>query len=315
MEVLSPVAKTRPLALKRCNNKVLMSANVKATQTRYKIITHLAQNGFVPGRDFLNNVVDINPAGRIYSTEYQGCSETIKSLVSSFLVMAPLDFTAAFPSVFQNWVWLVMEHRRLPVLFLTLMKASYKDANAAFTYNNQTYIIIMFLSGVLQGCPASGWQFNSALDPFLFCFARTLNQGVIGIARACWDDLSFALRRLKHPILFYPICAAARRPAGLDVHPKKSTIVPLIKLDQRRHDQIKRWPARKDSEWANFQIADAAQLLGFYVGPGRGRFNWNGPLCKLVERVQEVQSANPPVHINAYDYSIRVCPVLATMLS
>jgi len=249
--------------------------------------------------------------GGIYSTKYEGSSETIRNLVNNLPVIAPFDFIAAFPSVIQTWVWLVMEHRKLPTSFLTLLKALYKEANAVFVHNNITYIIIKFLSGVLQGCPASGWLFNSALDPFLFSFARVLDQGRKGVVRACADDLSFALSRLKHLILLFPIYAAACKLAGLELHPKKCVIVPLCKLDEHKQLQIKKWLERKIPEWANFQIADAAKLLGFYVGPGSGKFNWNGPLSKLVSRVREIKSATAPIHINAYDFNIRVCPVLS----
>jgi len=85
VEVIRTAAKTRPLALKNCDNKMIMSANVKAVQPQYMSITHCAQNGFVPGRNFLHNVVDIDAAGRIYSTKYQGSSESIRNLVKTSL--------------------------------------------------------------------------------------------------------------------------------------------------------------------------------------------------------------------------------------
>ena len=63
---------TRPLSLKNCDNKLIVSANILALEPQYRSITHEDQNGFVTGRNFLKNLVDIDAAGRIYSTKYVG---------------------------------------------------------------------------------------------------------------------------------------------------------------------------------------------------------------------------------------------------
>jgi len=82
-------------------------------------------------------------------------------------------------------------------------------------------------------------------------------------------------------------------------------------MDEHKEVQVKKWLERKIPDWANFQISDSAKLLGFYVGPGSGKFNWNGPVSKLVKRFKEIKSSAAPIHINAYDYNVRVCPVLS----
>jgi len=310
-ETLREAAKTRPLSLKNCDNKMIMEANMKACEPQFRNIAHVSQNGFVRGRNFLHNIVDIDAAGRIYSTKYVGGNEQIHNLVKNIPVIAPFDFSAAFPSIFQAWVWLVLEHRKLPQCFITLLKALYTDAKAIFVFNGTKHIIIRFKSGVLQGCPASGWLFDSGLDPFLVYFSTILENGRKGIVRACADDLSFALSRLKHLILLYPIYSAAAKHAGLTVHPKKSTIIPLIKKDDYRYEQIRKWINKNIPSWSQLQVEDAAKVLGFYVGPGSGRLNWTGPLEKLTNRVRDIKSATASIHINAYDYNVRVCPVLS----
>jgi len=162
----------------------------------------------------------MDAAGRIYSTKYAGIdSDTVRNLVKNIPAIAPFDFAAAFPSIIQAWVWLVMDFRRLPQSFITVLKALYTDACAVFMWGNIKYIIITYLSGVLQGCPASGWLFNSALDPFLHAFSKVLSGGGKGIVRACADDLSFALSRMKHLSLLYPIYSLAEKLAGLVLHP------------------------------------------------------------------------------------------------
>ena len=193
----------------------------------------------------------------------------------------------------------------------TLLKALYTNAQAIFRQGDNTYIIIRYLSGVLQGCPASGWLFNSAIDPFLHAFSSALKPNGIGMVRACADDLSFALSRMKHLSLLYPIYTLAEKIAGLTLHPQKCVIIPLIKRDEYKYDQIKRWLSKNIPEWQNMQITDAAKLLGFFLGPGCGKLNWRDPVIKLVKRVSEIKSATAPIQVNAYDYNARVSTVLS----
>jgi len=189
--------------------------------------------------------------------------------------------------------------------------AIYKDANAVLEHERETIVIIRFLSGVLQGCPASGWLFNNALDPFLVLFSRVLENGRKGIFRACADDLSFSLSRLKHLNLIYPIYASAESFAGLKLHPKKCVIIPLVELTEECKRKVCSWLRLNVPAWADFQVESSAKLLGFYVGPGMGKFNWEGPLSKFVGRVKDIKSATASVALNAYDFNSRVSPVLS----
>ena len=188
--------------------------------------------------------------------------------------------------------------------------AIYKDANAVLEHNGETFIIIMFLSGVLQGCPASGWLFNNALDPFLVMFDRALENGRKGIFRACADDLSFSLSRLKHLNLIYPIYTTAESLAGLKLHPKKCVIIPLLELTEECRNKVKSWIRLNIPAWEDFQMDSCAKLLGFYVSPSIGKFNWVGPLSKFVSRVKDIKTATASIAINAYDFNSRVVPVL-----
>ena len=59
------------------------------------------------------------------------------------------------------------------------------------------------------------------------------------------------------------------------------------------------------------QIADAAKLLGFFVGPGCGKLNWREPIIKLTKRVNDIKFATAPIQVNAYEYNVRVSSVLS----
>ena len=130
------------------------------------MIVHHTQDGFVRNRNFLNNVVDIDSSGRLYSIMYE--DRFADRDISHIPISGAFDFEATFPSVIHLWVWLLLMHRKLPEDYLFVFKGLYKDANATFKHQGVTHILIRFLSGVLQGCPASAFLFNNALDPFPF---------------------------------------------------------------------------------------------------------------------------------------------------
>lgn len=115
MEVIRSPLQTRPLSLKNTDNKLVVSANMDALKSTYCKLTHHVQNGFVKGRNFLNNILDLDSAGRIYS--WRHWDKLRDRGVTHMPVSAAFDFAAAFPSVIHAWMWLVLEHRKLPADF------------------------------------------------------------------------------------------------------------------------------------------------------------------------------------------------------
>ena len=180
---------------------MIVWANVKGLEPQYKEITHRDQNCFVAGRKCFKHIIDIDSLGRIYSIKFQGSSDSLKRNTSNIPMTGAFDFEAAFPSVIQQWTWLVLKHGNLPESFLNLFRAISENAMAIFMHNGKTYEIIVFLSGVLQGCPGSALLFNNVLDPFLFDSCKVLQKGSRDIVRVCVDDFNF--RSLGSNIFLY----------------------------------------------------------------------------------------------------------------
>ena len=65
--VLRDPMDTRPLCMKNTFNKLIVAANCNSLNSEFSQITHHTQNGFVGGRNFLKNLVDVDASGRIYS--------------------------------------------------------------------------------------------------------------------------------------------------------------------------------------------------------------------------------------------------------
>jgi len=224
-------------------------------------------------------------------------------------ILGAFDFSAAFPSVIHGWIWAVLKHRKIPQHFLNLFKALYHMAAASFSHLGVTYIIIQFLSGVLQGCPGSAFLFNNALDPFLYFMERELSLRKAGISRACADDIGVTLRRLSHLALLSPIFGEAISLAGLELKPPKCVIVPLCDFDADVVLRIKEWLTAHIPGWANFSIKPATKILGFYLGPKAGAMNWAEPLAKFKARVQCIHHSKASINVNAYTYNAKALPV------
>ena len=110
------------------------------------------------------------------------------------------------------------------------MKGIYHKAAAYANSGGELTFLFEFLSGVLQGCPASAFLFNISLDPFLEAMDntfRTCRRAAV-VTRACADDIGQALRTLAHLKLSYPIFEMARTYAGLNLKPVKCKLIPLV---------------------------------------------------------------------------------------
>jgi len=230
VEVIREPLQTRPLSLKNSDNKLIVSSNVKSLEPQYQLITHKTQNGFVAGRNFLNNILDLDSAARIFSMVYE--SECDNNNPSNIPILGAFDYEAAFPSVIHGWIWLVLRYRKLPNDYINLFKGIYHKASATFSHGQLKFTLIAFLSGVLQGCPGSAFLFNNGLDPFLYLMYNKLREANRGIGRACADDIGVCLARLKHLQLLYPIFHSAQELAGLKLKPVKCVLVPLCDLSE-----------------------------------------------------------------------------------
>ena len=130
----------------------VVAARAVNENNTFKKITHRTQNGFTGGRHFLNNLVVIDTCSRIYSMMHSVCTN---SDLKNIPIAGAFDFEAAFPSVIHAWIWMVLHHRKMPLRFIRLFQSTYKNARAIYTHKGKSHTLINFLSGVLQGCPAS----------------------------------------------------------------------------------------------------------------------------------------------------------------
>jgi hypothetical protein len=111
--------KTRPIAMKNEDNKLIGSAWAACLEPSYRRYIHKWQRGLVAGRQLIGNVFDLDAFSRLLSF----LSRTNPSMVCPLLVL--FDFAHAFPSVLHAWIHLVLMHIGAPVSFCNLVRELY----------------------------------------------------------------------------------------------------------------------------------------------------------------------------------------------
>ena len=70
IEVIRLAKETRPISLKNTDNKTIVGVSVRKLERKAGENTHRVQRGFVSGRNFIENVLDLDSAARIHSWHF-----------------------------------------------------------------------------------------------------------------------------------------------------------------------------------------------------------------------------------------------------
>ena len=126
------------------------------------------------GRNFVGNVAQLDFESRVNALRclsYRNVTNPECMLpphsVANIACSLLFDFAAAFRSVLQAWLLMVLQAIQAPVGLISIFISMYSE-NHAYT-RNQGGLVLMFkvFSGVLQGCPLSGALLNVGIDPLL----------------------------------------------------------------------------------------------------------------------------------------------------
>ena len=120
------------------------------------------QQGFVPGRQLLRNVVDVDHAAQKVSIKHQRGAIVL------------LDLRAAFPSVAHDYMWDVLKAIGVPQAMLQALQLFYQHNQHFIKAAGQVFPSFTSTSGVRQGCPLSGIIFELILYILLRKVARVL---------------------------------------------------------------------------------------------------------------------------------------------
>ena len=104
---------TRPIALKNSDNKIICGVANNIIKHGIAKRANYIQRGFVTGRLFTENIVDLDTTSRTFSNIEP---------VSNIPVICTFDFAAAFPSVNHSWILRILRASGFPDGFCNLVR-------------------------------------------------------------------------------------------------------------------------------------------------------------------------------------------------
>ena len=156
------VEDTRSLSCKNSDNKIICRAVSSALMPVVAAAAAAAaadpQGGFISGRHFTNNVILIDTVCRVYSNLVQKYGSAIAAF---------FDFSNAFPSVFLQWIFLVLRWLNLPTGLYNFFVALYHNVLCFIAHSGQRDFMCLVQNGVLQGCPFAALLFVLSMEPFV----------------------------------------------------------------------------------------------------------------------------------------------------
>jgi len=260
---------TRPLALVNVDNRIIASAARLAWEPLLNNYICKAQQGFLKGRQMLNNVIDI---------DYDSMRISLKCRRGMLVLF---DFKAAFPSVAHQFLKASLSAIGLPEHALNLIEALYDKNYCNISFKGQLFNGFEMLCGVRQGCPISPLLFAAAVDVLLRILQKRIPEGVF---RAFADDIGAVLEDWdRDSVIAEQLFNEFAEMSGLDLNIEKTVAIPLWEGGKEDLEQSLRGSARP---WRNMCIAEEGTYLGFCVGPGRCGKSWKKPLLKFMKRCE-----------------------------
>ena len=296
---------TRPLGLKNTDNKILSGVTNSAITPAITDSAHGSQNGFVAGRQGINNVVTLDAQSRIADLK---ANAQVPLQLPDIPLLTLYDFCAAFPSIVHNYIFMVLVAAGLPTGLINFFRALYHNNRCFATFDGEVIFLYKILSGIIQGCPASGTVFVICVDPFL----RLLNEVVKDPTICAFaDDIGAIVPSLQQLHHFHKSFSLFEQISGLALKANKCVIIPLGRaLTEDLENQIKQFLRNHIPTWARFNISDKAEYLGFSIGPKGGNDeSWEKPLNKYNNRVSCISKAKLAPSIATDLYAIKAFPV------
>lgn len=175
-----------------------------------------------------------------------------------------IDFAAAFPSVIHRWIWQAMYDMGLPTPVIVAMITLYSCTWAEIRFAGAAPARFRVISGIRQGCPASGSVFAIAIDSALH-FLDRFRRCPQDIFIAYTDDLAFFWVQflLTLPALLRGL-VAVQHATGMALAARKTSTIPAWTTDlvQAQADVAVATPAAE-----HIQVVSHFRHVGVMVGP------------------------------------------------
>lgn len=132
-------------------------------------------------------------------------------------------------------------------------------------------------SGIVQGCPMSGWLSAVPADPILRLLVDAVGTTSDETLRAAVDDVGGALEARAASV---PLCGRfqlVERAAGLRPRPHKCALVRMwASFSPALESEMRCWLLEVIPDWGRLNVVSAATHLAFVMGPEGGSRSWLG---------------------------------------
>ena len=246
----------RPLSLSNTDVKLLaLSLNAVVSQA-LPAWARPEQRGFINDRMIIQNVLDVeaSAAAAALRTSLAPGPLSLNNPAAVFY-----DFGAAFPSLAQRFLWILLLAIGFPAGVVSAIQELYRDNDHFWHFKGIKRFLFTVRSGVKQGCPLSTALFVLAMDPFIAALADTV--GPRGCLRVYADDIAIVMWQLvaQAPMIdrLFRLFAAI---AALQIRHDKCVIAPLWTRNLLR---VRTVVMERVAFWSSFTISLAAKYFGF----------------------------------------------------
>ncbi|CAK0905106.1 unnamed protein product, partial [Prorocentrum cordatum] len=258
--------------------------------------------GSIPQRNFGVNFLELDTVSRVYSD--------VPSAESN---VPALDYGAAFPSLSQEFMYVVLNEMQVPRAFLSIIDQLYLELEAFAMVRNTPTHAWWVTSGIVQGCSLSGSLYAAATAPFLVDLQLQLEAPRKGIARACADDIGAAIRDIPSLSILADIMLLAERFATLSLRIDKCNLVPLHKpFSEAVASEVRSLLCAHVPVLECINIVESLKYFGLILGPAADADScWTAPAMKAHERSKLIGHSHVPVSRLPVHHNTRITTVLS----
>ena len=228
---------TRPIGLRNTDLKSILALVTMGQTTIFSRDANPCQNGGTKGRNFANNVVQLDTRGRILT---QQCSDDLSKSWAfgidelmdaddhdphmSIPILIFHDFSNPYGSVARGYIYITHEEYGMADGARGKYQQCSSNVAAYIRVENQgSKYMCMIMAGAIQGCTSSGFVFGLAMDPFLNDLTSFAAPSGDRLYRACCDDVGAALSFIRFLIPASQAFERFEEFAGPKQKPKKAS--------------------------------------------------------------------------------------------
>ena len=278
--VRSPEA-TRPLGLKNTDNKLVAALGIWPISCQLSAKANPSQRGFVPGRKFTENIILADAYARAASFE---AVRDGTLTADNAATLGGYDVKSAFALLDHSYMLDALKATNAPSGCQLFIAGLYRDCFVVAQSQLGLVTRFQILSGVIQGCPASGTLFVLSLDPFLTSTQVKLKKGEM--LAACADDMLSVTLAVSSLQLVAGAFYSLQKVSNLELSIAKCSLCPLTMCPTDiATNAFRQFLRTRVPFFGDCQISYDFIYLGCEIGPRSGAARWKKQFEKRNERL------------------------------